>query len=176
MLRDLLAMFFPFCVCLIFYILPRHLCSCFWPSFSGSSVAVERIFSSGRDTISIHRSCLKPETISRLMLFRQKLIHEAPNWLDIPYIVNLVSTLLNWYIQCVFCVFLTAARIYTPDPAIRAWKNTRVRVSSDSSPRCVCVYARSRALSTSSPPLFSIFCSIFCTSLQTYCASILMNF
>ncbi|KZV85609.1 hypothetical protein EXIGLDRAFT_562487, partial [Exidia glandulosa HHB12029] len=37
-------------------------------SIPGSAVAVERIFSSGRNVITIRRSRLKPETISALML------------------------------------------------------------------------------------------------------------
>lgn len=40
----------------------------------GCAVAVERIFSSGRDTISLRRSSLKPETIRSLMLLKQKLL------------------------------------------------------------------------------------------------------
>ena len=42
--------------------------------FSGSAVAVERIFSVGRDTISLRRASLKPETIRILMLVRRRLI------------------------------------------------------------------------------------------------------
>lgn len=41
---------------------------------SGSSVAVERIFSSGRDTISLRRASLKPETIRQLMLLKHRLL------------------------------------------------------------------------------------------------------
>ena len=40
----------------------------------GSAVAVERIFSGGQDTISLHRASLKPETIWILMLVKRKLI------------------------------------------------------------------------------------------------------
>lgn len=39
----------------------------------GSAVAVERIFSGGRDTISLRRASLKPETIRILMLVKQRL-------------------------------------------------------------------------------------------------------
>jgi len=39
----------------------------------GSAVAVERIFSAGRDTISLRRASLKPDTIRTLMLFKQPL-------------------------------------------------------------------------------------------------------
>ncbi|KZW03138.1 hypothetical protein EXIGLDRAFT_589925, partial [Exidia glandulosa HHB12029] len=39
-------------------------------SIPGSAVAVERIFSSGRDVISVRRSSLKPETISLLMVLK----------------------------------------------------------------------------------------------------------
>ena len=42
--------------------------------FSGSAVAVEHIFSGGRDTISLHRASLKPETIRILMLVKHRLI------------------------------------------------------------------------------------------------------
>ena len=40
----------------------------------GSAVAVERIFSGGRDTISLRRASLKPETIRVLMLVKHRLI------------------------------------------------------------------------------------------------------
>jgi len=39
----------------------------------GSAVAVERIFSGGRDTISLRRASLKPDTICTLMLVKQHL-------------------------------------------------------------------------------------------------------
>ena len=39
----------------------------------GSAVAVERIFSGARDTISLRRASLKPETIRTLMLVKQRL-------------------------------------------------------------------------------------------------------
>ncbi|KIL62625.1 hypothetical protein M378DRAFT_128645 [Amanita muscaria Koide BX008] len=39
----------------------------------GSAVAVERIFSGGRDTISLRRASLRPETIKILMLVKKKL-------------------------------------------------------------------------------------------------------
>ena len=39
----------------------------------GSAVVVEHIFSGGRDTISLRRASLKPETIRILMLVKQKL-------------------------------------------------------------------------------------------------------
>jgi hypothetical protein len=42
---------------------------------TGSAVAVERIFSGGRDTISLRRASLKPETIRMLMIVKRKLIH-----------------------------------------------------------------------------------------------------
>ena len=41
--------------------------------YPGSAVAVERIFSGGRDTISLRRASLKPETIRTLMLVKQRL-------------------------------------------------------------------------------------------------------
>lgn len=40
----------------------------------GSAVAVERIFSGGRDLISLRRASLKPDTIRALMLLKQKLL------------------------------------------------------------------------------------------------------
>lgn len=40
---------------------------------SGSAVAVERVFSGGRDTISLRHSRLKPETIRTLMLLKHHL-------------------------------------------------------------------------------------------------------
>ena len=39
----------------------------------GSAVAVEHIFSGGRDTISLHRASLIPDTIQVLMLVKQRL-------------------------------------------------------------------------------------------------------
>jgi hypothetical protein len=55
------------------------LSSCQWvvisdkPQTSGSAVVVERIFSGGRDTISLRRASLQPETIKSLMLSKKKL-------------------------------------------------------------------------------------------------------
>ena len=46
---------------------------CFFPLTIGSAVAVERIFSGGRDTISLRRASLKPDTIRTLMLVKQHL-------------------------------------------------------------------------------------------------------
>jgi hypothetical protein len=40
---------------------------------TGSAVAVERVFSGGRDTISLRRSRLKPETIRTLMVLKHHL-------------------------------------------------------------------------------------------------------
>jgi hypothetical protein len=40
---------------------------------SGSAVAVERIFSGGRDTISLRRASLKPNTICMLMILKQRI-------------------------------------------------------------------------------------------------------
>ncbi len=39
----------------------------------GSAVTVERVFSGGRDTISLHHASLHPETIKVLMLAKKKL-------------------------------------------------------------------------------------------------------
>jgi len=41
--------------------------------YLGSAVAVERIFSSGRDTISLRRASLQPETIRTLMVLKHRL-------------------------------------------------------------------------------------------------------
>jgi hypothetical protein len=41
--------------------------------FLGSAVAVERIFSGGRDTIGLHRASLKAETIQTLMFVKARL-------------------------------------------------------------------------------------------------------
>jgi hypothetical protein len=41
--------------------------------FKGSAVAVERVFSSGRDTISLRRASLKADTIRTLMLVKARL-------------------------------------------------------------------------------------------------------
>ncbi|KIL54479.1 hypothetical protein M378DRAFT_92477, partial [Amanita muscaria Koide BX008] len=44
----------------------------------GSAVAVERIFSGGRDTISMRRASLKPNTIHSLMLVKQRIrMHQS---------------------------------------------------------------------------------------------------
>jgi hypothetical protein len=43
------------------------------PFVLGSAVAVERIFSGGRDTISLRRASLQPETIRMLMVLKQRL-------------------------------------------------------------------------------------------------------
>ena len=42
----------------------------------GSAVAVERVFCGGRDTVSLRRASLKPETIRRLMLVKHRLLLE----------------------------------------------------------------------------------------------------
>lgn len=42
-------------------------------SVIGSAVAVERVFSGGRDTISLRRASLHPETIRVLMLVKKRL-------------------------------------------------------------------------------------------------------
>ena len=67
--------FFPFQVCILISNFPL---SEFIVSTSiyllGSAVAVERIFSGGRDTISLRRASLKPETIRVLMLVKRGLI------------------------------------------------------------------------------------------------------
>lgn len=42
-------------------------------SHTGSAVAVERIFSGGRDTISLRRASLQPNTIRTLMLVKKRL-------------------------------------------------------------------------------------------------------
>lgn len=41
--------------------------------YLGCAVAVERLFSGGRDTISLRRAQLKPNTIRTLMLVKQQL-------------------------------------------------------------------------------------------------------
>jgi hypothetical protein len=41
--------------------------------YLGSAVAVERIFSGGRDTISLRRASLIPDTIRVLMLVKHRL-------------------------------------------------------------------------------------------------------
>jgi len=41
--------------------------------FQGSTVAVDRIFSAGRDTVSLRRASLKSDAIRNLMLVKQKL-------------------------------------------------------------------------------------------------------
>jgi hypothetical protein len=47
-----------------------HLC------ITGSAVSVERVFSGGRDTISLRRASLKPETIRALMIVKHSLLLE----------------------------------------------------------------------------------------------------
>ena len=48
-------------------------CINIFPHFPGSAVAVERIFSGGRDTISLRRASLQPDTIRILMLVKKRL-------------------------------------------------------------------------------------------------------
>lgn len=50
-----------------------HIAHLWFLLLPGSAVAVERIFSGGRDTISLHRASLKPDTIRTLMLVKQRL-------------------------------------------------------------------------------------------------------
>ena len=74
--------------------------------FSGSAVAVERIFSGGRDTISLRRASLKPETIRILMLVKRRLIlaREKSNF-NIFLDLNIVLSQL--FVSC-----LNSTRIY----------------------------------------------------------------
>ena len=53
--------------------LPFNHLQMFLSSYAGSAVAVECIFSGSRDTISLHRASLNPETIQTLMLVKQQL-------------------------------------------------------------------------------------------------------
>ena len=53
--------------------LPFNHLQMFLSSYAGSAVAVERIFSGSRDTISLRRASLNPETIQTLMLVKQQL-------------------------------------------------------------------------------------------------------
>jgi len=64
----LLAIFFVFQVCSTL-----SFCHSSVYTLIGSAVAVERIFSSGRDTISIRRASLQPETIHTLMVLKHHL-------------------------------------------------------------------------------------------------------
>ncbi|KAJ7604858.1 hypothetical protein B0H17DRAFT_1189671 [Mycena rosella] len=50
--------------------------------FPRSAVAVERVFSGGRDTISLRRASLKPETIRTLMLLKHHLRLKRKGWED----------------------------------------------------------------------------------------------
>jgi hypothetical protein len=43
---------------------------------TGSAVSVECVFSGGRDTISLRRASLKPETIRALMIVKHSLLLE----------------------------------------------------------------------------------------------------
>lgn len=40
----------------------------------GSAVSVERVFSGARDTLSLRRTSMKPDTLRSLMLFKHKLL------------------------------------------------------------------------------------------------------
>ena len=66
------------CMFELFYWILRQLIH----TFLGLSVAIERIFSSEHDIISIQCSSLKPETIFYLILYYQKLISKIPNWIN----------------------------------------------------------------------------------------------
>jgi hypothetical protein len=63
--RDIFTIPGQFAVIVFGYILNPH--------FKGSAVAVEWIFSGGRDTISLRHASLQPETIRTLMLVKQRL-------------------------------------------------------------------------------------------------------
>ncbi len=64
-------------LCVIFFVFQVRSTSSYYHSsiytFLGSAVAVERIFSGGRDTISIHHASLQPETIRTLMVLKHQL-------------------------------------------------------------------------------------------------------
>ena len=61
-----------FCLCQVCFKFLQE-CLSFLMIILGSAVAVERIFSGGRDTISLRRASLKPDTIRTLMLVKQRL-------------------------------------------------------------------------------------------------------
>ncbi|KAJ7912853.1 hypothetical protein B0H13DRAFT_2326912 [Mycena leptocephala] len=70
-----------------YYSLPREDCTLCDPVqwwVAPSAVAVERIFSGGRDTISLRRASLKPDTIRRLMMVKQRLRFARNAVQDIP--------------------------------------------------------------------------------------------
>lgn len=54
----------------------RLLISGVYHSSTGSSVSVERVFSGGRDALSIRRYSLSAETLRTVMLFRNQLLRE----------------------------------------------------------------------------------------------------
>ena len=54
-------------------LLPFELLETKFNTVLGSAVAVEQIFSGGRDTISLHCASLIPDTIQVLMLVKQRL-------------------------------------------------------------------------------------------------------
>ena len=64
-------------LCVIFFVFQVHSTSSYYHSsiytFLGSAIAVEHIFSGGRDTISIHCASLQPETIRTLMVLKHRL-------------------------------------------------------------------------------------------------------
>ncbi|KZW00762.1 hypothetical protein EXIGLDRAFT_761319 [Exidia glandulosa HHB12029] len=52
-------------------------------SIPGSAVAVERVFSGGRDTISLRRTRLAANTIRALMITKQWIRNEGPDGFSI---------------------------------------------------------------------------------------------
>lgn len=58
---------------MILIVISTQLTTYTYALLTGCAVAVERIFSGGRDTISLHRASLKPDTIRTLMLVKQRL-------------------------------------------------------------------------------------------------------
>ena len=87
---HLLKIFLLYQVCCLFtsclYILTHDL---------GSAVAVERVFSSGRDTISLCRASLMPETIRILMIAKQHLKLRREKALNAWNFYNLLSFIFS---------------------------------------------------------------------------------
>ena len=62
----------------IFFVLSDHWALAHWVIFLGSAVAVERIFSGGRDTVSLRRPSLHSDTI-RILMISKHCHHMARN-------------------------------------------------------------------------------------------------
>jgi hypothetical protein len=58
-------------------------------------VAVERVFSGGRDTVSVRRASLGPATIRNLMILKASIRHGSSTESPAPWVQNSEGTALD---------------------------------------------------------------------------------